>query len=461
MRRFSVWKMTCGVLVVCAVTATVAYAQGFTSLASFDGTDGEKPTYSSLVQGLNGSAYGTAYSGGAGFGTVFRITSGGELTTGHTFDGADGSTPDTALLLASDGDFYGTTVFGGAHGYGTVFKMTRWGTLTTLHSFDGADGSEPVYALIQAADGDFYGTTFSGGTSGNGTIFRITPTGSLTTLHSFDGNDGSGPLAGLVQDAYGNYYGTTYIGGVQGDGTVFEFTSGHTLTTLHSFDGTDGANPYAGLIQAGDGNFYGTTYSGGANQSAGTVFRITPTGTLTTLYNFCAQTNCVDGSTPVAGLIQATDGNFYGTTIGGGDSGDGTIFTMTSAGALTTLHSFEATDGAQPYGGLLQGTNGDFYGTTMAGGTAGDGTVFDLSVGLGQFVSLGRYSGKVGQTGFILGQGFYGAMGVSFNGTPASFTVESGTYIRVVVPTGATSGYVTVDALGGTLTSNKPFQVLP
>ena len=152
-----------------------------------------------------------------------------------------------------------------------------------------------------------------------------------------------------------------------------QLAQAQTFTTLHEFDGTDGSNPYAGLIQATDGNLYGTTSEGGANNNSsctgdtvgcGTFFKITPSGTLTTLYSFCAQSNCADGAGPTAGLVQATNGNFYGTAFSGGANGDGTVFEITPAGVLTTLHSFDVTDGENPEGSLIQTVNGNFYGTS-------------------------------------------------------------------------------------------------
>ena len=165
-----------------------------------------------------------------------------------------------------------------------------------------------------------------------------------------------------------------------GCGTIFEITPAGQLTPLYSFGFSDGAFPYAGLIQATNGNFYGTTSAGGTN-GQGTVFGITQSGQLTTLYNFCSQSNCADGSLPYAGLIQASDGNLYGTTQDGGASGYGTTFGITLDGQLSTLHSFDLTDGAYPDGGLLE-LNGDLYGTPYFGGTRLDGTVFSLPVGL-------------------------------------------------------------------------------
>ena len=207
-------------------------------------------------------------------------------------------------------------------------------TFTTLHIFDGTDGEYPAAGLVQGTDGNFYGTTGYGGattcTYGCGTIFKITPAGTLTTLHSFDYTDGEYPLGGgLVQATDGNFYGTTSEG-ANGYGTVFKITPTGTLTTLHSFHVTDGAYPEA-LVQATDGNFYGTTSFGGTAGNCtpggcGTVFKITPGGTLTTLHNFANTTT--EGAVPGAGLVQATDGNFYGTTADGGAYADGTVFSL-------------------------------------------------------------------------------------------------------------------------------------
>jgi uncharacterized repeat protein (TIGR03803 family) len=282
-------------------------------------------------------------------------------------------------------------------------------TYATLHSFDGTDGSYPEAPLIQAADGSFYGTTVNGGTNNNcsygcGTVFKITAAGALNTLYDFCSQtncaDGSFPYAGLVQATDGNFYGTTADGGANGKGTVFKITAAGTLTTIYSFcsqtNCADGSLPYAGLVQATDGNFYGTTVDGGAN-GWGTVFKITAADELTTLYSFCSQDNCADGQGP-NGLIQATDGNFYGTTSKGGAIGYGTIFKITPAGAPTTLYSFcslltTCADGAYPEAGLVQATDGNFYGTTPYGGVGSlvSGTVFKITPG-GTLTTLHTFS---------------------------------------------------------------------
>ncbi|HEV3279657.1 MAG TPA: choice-of-anchor tandem repeat GloVer-containing protein [Terriglobia bacterium] len=259
---------------------------------------------------------------------------------------------------------------------------------SSQHSFDYTDGSLPQAALVQAANGNLYGATYEGGANGNGgTIFQITPQGALTTLYNFCSRsactDGNGPKSTLVQDAHGSFYGTTYQGGAYDEGMVFKLTPSGTLTALYSFcpdsGCPDGALPAAGAVEATNGNFYGTTYGGGASD-LGTVFEVTPGGTLTTLYSFCAKTGCTDGSYPSAALIQASNGNFYGTTLFGGGSkaacsdGCGTAFEITPGGTLTTLYSFcshsGCTDGEFPSGSLIQATDGYFYGTTSAGGNS-------------------------------------------------------------------------------------------
>jgi uncharacterized repeat protein (TIGR03803 family) len=444
-------------------------AGALTTLHSFNSTDGWGP-FGGVVQATDGSFYGTTYGGGAyTHGTVFKITPAGTLTTLHSFNSTDGSTPWAGLVQAADGNFYGTTYNGGAYNYGTIFKITSAGTLTTLHSFNSTDGSYPYAGLMQATDGNFYGTTFVGGAYNYGTIFQITPAGTLTTLHSFDSTDGWGPEAVvLVQGIDGNLYGTTDGGGAYNAGTVFQLSVGlQPVTTLHSFARSDGSEPQAGLVQATDGNFYGTTVFGGA-YSYGSVFKITPAGTLATLHSFAG----TDGSGPLAELVQATDGNFYGTAEQGGfyancTDGCGTIFKITAAGTLTTLHSFAGTDGSGPYAGLVQATDGNFYGTTAYGGTSGAcgltgcGTIFKLSVGLGPFVETRPTSGKVGAAVIILVTNLTGATSVRFNGTAAKFTVVSSSEIKTTVPTGATTGSVTVVTPSGTLKGNVVFRVTP
>ena len=360
------------------VTLTVTAQSVLYSFAG--GSDGADPQ-AGLIQGADGNFYGTTYNGGAnGLGAVFQITPAGVETVLYSFArGGDGEYPSASLIQGADGNFYGTTVDGGANGAGTVFRITPAGIETVLWSFGSvSDGGYPLAGLIQGADGNFYGTTTGGGANynNNGTIFKITPAGVETMLYSFASaaGDGADPQASLIQGADGNFYGTTYQGGTNNFGTVFQITPAGVETVLWSFgSGSDGLLPYAGLIQGADGNFYGTTVAGGAN-NFGTVFQITPAGVETVLYSFGS---AGDGEYLYAGLIQAADGNFYGTTYLGGTSGAGTIFQITPAGVETVLYSFgSAGEGSNPQAGLIQGTDGNFYGTTPGGGANIFGTVF-------------------------------------------------------------------------------------
>jgi uncharacterized repeat protein (TIGR03803 family) len=392
-----------------------ANAQTLTTLYNFTGgTNGSLP---SLARGQVSTStfYGSTEFGGTsanctkGCGTIFKLTSAGTLTMLYSFSGTDGNNPDLALQ-ATDGDFYGATGQGGTDmscsygvGCGTIFKITSAGTLTTLYDFSGADGSLPALSF-EGSDSVFYGETIQGGAYTNslyypfgcGTIFSITSGGALTTLHNFDGTDGSAPVL-TIQASDGDFYGSTVEGGTDnsayypiGYGTVFKITSAGTLTTLYNFSGADGSGPSL-TIQASDGDFYGATGYGGPSANCtngcGTIFKITSAGTLTTLYNFSG----TDGSVPSLSF-QASDGDFYGMTLFGGTSancpdGCGTIFKITSAGTLTTLHDFSGADGSSPVF-AFQGSDGDIYGTTKEGGTSanctyGCGTVFKFAVGGG------------------------------------------------------------------------------
>ncbi|HEV2382744.1 MAG TPA: choice-of-anchor tandem repeat GloVer-containing protein [Terriglobia bacterium] len=265
-----------------------------TTLHSFAGypDDGGLPS-APLVQATDGNFYGTTYEGGSslvcqfGCGTVFKITPGGTLTTLHAFDGTDGSLPAAGLVQGIDGSLYGTTDSGGVNSVGTVFRITSPGnTLVTLHSFEDVDGAIPAGALVQAGSGNFYGTATSGGLDAKlcaigsnascGTVFKITSGGTLTTVHRFDGADGGHPDGLLVQATDGSLYGSTLAGGADGSGTIFKMTSGGAITTLHPFSGNDGFLAAGGLVQATNGTFYGVTLEGGTSNSClggcGTIF---------------------------------------------------------------------------------------------------------------------------------------------------------------------------------------------
>jgi uncharacterized repeat protein (TIGR03803 family) len=304
--------------------------------------------------------------------------------------GADGSQPDAGLVQDAAGNLYGTTSQGGTSGAGVVFKVTPTGTAMVLYSFTGPpDGSAPGAGLVRDLAGNLYGTTQIGGSStactqdGCGTVFELSSTGTETVLHSFVGDptDGWQPLAGLVRDVAGNLYGTASLGGTgscQGGacsfpGVVFKLSPSGTETVLYNFKGgADGGFPAAGLIQDSAGNLYGTTYAGGGASNAGVVFELIrcdsqPSGyEFKVLYSF---TGGADGSQPQAGLVRDGAGNLYGTTVSGGASGVGVVFKLTPTGTYTVLHSFTGgADGGYPLAGLIRDGAGNLYGTTNLGG---------------------------------------------------------------------------------------------
>lgn len=347
-------------------------------LVNFNGTDGNIP-YGSLIQDTDGFLYGMTYGGGsAHFGTLFKCSTSGTLTTLVNFSGAaNGAYPYGSLLVGQDGELYGMTNEGGASNYGTIFKCTTSGSLTTLVSFNGSgNGMYPDGSLIQAANGTLFGMTENGGSSDSGTIFKCTPSGVLTTLIDFTGANGAEPFGSLVQATDGNLYGMTEAGGSRHYGLLFKCDTTGTYTTLVNFNDTNGANPFGNVIQATDGNLYGMTETDTSGN--GTVFKCTTLGTLTTLFTFNGITN---GANSESSLIQAADGNLYGMTNQGGSSGNGTIFKCTTSGTFTNLITFGVTAiGYNPAGSLISATDGNLYGTTYGGGTSGyDGTIFKIN----------------------------------------------------------------------------------
>jgi uncharacterized repeat protein (TIGR03803 family) len=469
---------------VFATTIIASSAQTFTPILSFDGTDGSD-SISGMAQGRDGDLYGTTQQGGShSAGTVYRIATNGHLVTLHNFCSAtsctDGSNPSAALVLGTDGNFYGTT-FGdgnitncGAPGCGTVFKITPAGKLTTLHNFCSVsncqDGANPYAGLVEGADENFYGTTSAFGTGSLGTIFKITRGGQLTTLYTFGGMDGASPYGQLIQATDGNFYGTTSAGGTAGDGTIFRMTSAGSLTTLHNFSGKDGSTPYAGLFQSLQGiihkplgDFWGTTSSGGVN-GEGTLFTISFSGKLDTLYNFCQEKDCADGAAPYAGVVMDNTGAVWGVTSGGGSADLGMLFYTTDGHILVLVHSFCTTascaDGLQPQAAMVQHTGGTLYSTTP-NGAAGFGAIFSVANHQPAFIEALPGSGKVGATVGILGSNLSGATKVKFGSVSANFKIVSATFITATVPTGASSAFLTVVTPSKSFRSNQKFLVKP
>ena len=367
-------------------------AQTFTTVFSPNFSNGANPSAPNgavLVQGPDGNFYGTTNGGGVnngGCGTVYQLTPSGTVTTLHNFNySVDGCDPTSGLILASDGFLYGTTHF-------TIFKISLSGAFTLLYTM-AANGPNLINGLVQASDGNFYGTSSEGGTAPQGTIFKMTPSGTLTVLVNFPNTQlGTSPKAPLIQASDGNLYGTASAGGAGSSGTVFKMTLGGTASVLYTFCNTaksgscpDGSTPWTALLQAKDGNLYGTTQTGGTGGTGGhgTIFKLTLGGALTTLYNFCQTTACPDGNTPQGALIQGKDGNFYGVNSSNGMFNQaGTLFQLTPSGQLTTLHQFcsqpECADGSNPAGALLQTSDGTVYGATGSDGPNSFGTIFSL-----------------------------------------------------------------------------------
>ena len=367
-----------------------------------------------LIRTDDGSFYGTTWSGGASNkGTVFKVTPAGSLTTlvEFTDNGANnkGAGPSGSLILGADGEYYGTTVVGGSGGLGTIYKMTPGGTLTTLVEFTGNGttnkGAKPRGGLTLATDGNFYGTTSEGGSGGAGTAFRMAASGELTTLAEFtqDGSGSTGSPSAVTKGPDGNFYGITIGGGSNGDGTVFKATPTGTISTLAEFSAngpsTKGVAPSGSLTLGSDGNFYGMTPQGGTADK-GTLFRVTPAGLVSNLIEFTGNGAINKGAFPVGSLVLGPNAAYYGMTRAGGSGGGGTIFKMTAAGDLSTLVEFVSTDlsverekGVYPCGSLTLGQDGSFYGMTSEGGTSELGTIFKVT-SAGLLTKLVDFSGN-------------------------------------------------------------------
>lgn len=384
-----------------------------------------------LVKARDGNFYGTAAGNRpSDFGSVFKFTADGAITTLVSFNGTNGSIPKAPLTLANDGNFYGTTFNGGlsgdgtpTSGYGTVFRVNTNGVLTSLVSFFGTNGANPAGGLVVGNDGQLYGTTAAGGETfytdnpGLGTVFRITTTGVLTTLASFYGTNGANPLSELLWGNDGYFYGTTFAGGSNNYGTVFKVSATGNLLSLSSFSaGTNGYSPIGGLALGRDGSFYGTTSRGGWGLN-GAVFKISRSGTLKPV------TLLTNGASPSGTLLLGPDGNFYGTT----QAGDGTVFKMTTDRIVTTLVFFDFVNGSAPMAGLILGADGQLYGTTRDGGAAGSGTIFRVNTN-GTFVSLASLPGANGTS--PVGRLEAGSDGSLYGVTYQGGAADSGTVFK-------------------------------
>jgi len=456
--------------------ALFAQAQTVTFVYDFHAS-GQQSSAVSIIQGTDGNLYGSSGGGTHGQGQIFRMTPSGDLTTIYSFcakpNCPDGSLPGS-MVLGSDGNIYGVTYAGGSDvgyqlGSGTVFKITPGGELTTLYAFcptAGCTDGQAPRGVILASDGNFYGATTVGGKFSQGTIFSISPTGTFKLLHTFCSQsncaDGESPQSPPTQGIDGNFYGTAYAGGANNGGVIYQITAAGTYKVLYNFCSYQtscptGADPMGALTQDASGNFFGTTAFGGDARNNGTVFEFTSKNQYKLLHTLQGY----DGTVPQSQLALASNGAFYGVTQGGGGPAEGNIFKVTSAGVFDSFFVFRCcNEGYDPVYSLFQASNGLLYGATNYGtNPCCYGTIFSVSDNMGPLVETVPTAGKVGKTILILGNGLKGSTSVKFNGKAATFKVVSNTEITATVPSGATTGIVSVVTPTGTLNSNPQFFV--
>lgn len=425
---------------------------------------------STPVQGRDGYLYGTTVAGsGDPCGTIYRMSTSGVGGTLFDFDGTTECNPIGGLTLATDGNFYGVA-YGGTANQGVLFRFTPAGSFTVVYNFQGqGDGSSPIYAPIQASDGSLYGVTQGVNQQSPGTIYKFSAAGSVTTIFSLnmDGSHGTSFSSPVLQAGDSNLYVTSFSGGQFNCGTILKLTTAGELLSQYNFQcKKHGAYPQGAIIQATDGNLYGTTSAGGyvtkrCSEGCGTLYQLTPQGVITLVHLF-QEFDWWDANGSEGGLVEGTDANLYGVSAGGG-SGYGTIYMTSTSGTETPIWSSTCASrglGCYPETPLMQDTNGTFYGTFTRGGALEEGTLYSLDMGLGPFVTFVQPTSKVGGTAQILGQGLTGTTSVNFNGIAAStFYVNSDTSLTAVVPSGASTGPVVVTTPSGTLTSNRSFRI--
>src|ERR1035438_1509043 len=383
-------RTAAAVVLIAVLAATVpALAHTETVLYNFCSrfkcVDGAYPV-GSLARDSKGNFYGATTGGVSNYGTVFKLTPQGKETVVYAFTGkSDGGYP-FGVVRDRSGNLYGVNSIGGAYGQGTVFEVSSTGVETTLYTFGtvSGDGKQPIGTLVLDSAGNLYGVTVEGGAIGNGSMFKVSPGGTGTILHSFGGPygnsvDGYLPQAGLIIDKNGNLFGTTGYGGNNDDGVVFEYSASGEYTILANFEPTSGpALPYSSLTLGPKGVIYGTSLVGGTSD-LGTVFSLTPSGggawPVDTLYSFSAAV----GDEPQTTLL-AKNGMLYGTTYRKGEGGFGSVFELAADGTLTTLANFSGTStGSFPAGNLLMDPSGSLYGVGFEGGTVGGGVVYKVT----------------------------------------------------------------------------------
>ena len=425
-----------------------------TSLASFNQTNGGGPT--GLRVGLEGNYYGTTATGGRwGGGTFFTYSPGGGLQALAHFGSTNmdnAAAPQGRPLQLSNGAFYGICAQGGLLGAGTVWAYLGGGTLTNLFTFAITNGFQPQSSLVLAPDGSFYGTTSFGGDNDVGTIFNLNAAGHFTLLASLDATTGS-PAGDIVLGADGNIYGAAPLGGSAGGGAVFQCVPTVGASVFANFGGANGAGPIS-LLTGHDGSFYGICTNAGP-AGAGSVFRCDST---TRNVSRLAAISSPEGLSPVFNLLAGQDGNLYGLTSAGGAAGFGTVFKATLGGQLTILASFPD---APPNGPLLQGADGNLYGCCQPGVSNLHGSLYRVTTA-GVFSTLAAFSGTngdspVGRLLQLADGNFYGAtLGGGLKGDGVVFQLTPSRALNLIYsfsgPDGnSPNGSLVADPLGNLL----------
>ncbi len=453
-----------------AQTPTLTNIFSFPCNSSFVCPDGYFPD--ELIEGSDGNFYGAAAGGGTGMnsqGTIFKIMPSGDLSVIYSFaENSDGSLPNGSspgsLVEGTDGFLYGITSENGANGFGTIFKLSKTGTIQVLHNFCGtltcSDGANPGF-LMQAIDGNFYGGT--GPTDfPTSVLFRMTPSGTYKVLHTFDSKtqpDGTG-VYGMVQAPDGNLYGTTVAGEqFKPYNSLFRFDPANgRYTILHGFN-------TPGITLPGVATSTPTLTSTGelfGLQAFGQLYEISLAGKYHKIGNL-SPAGFFDGN-----ILQASDGNLWGDFLGGDCSGEGIAFSASATGSLLQSLTFDCTTiGEQPTA-MIQAADGKFYGVTLGDGGVNtnavlNGTIWSLDAGLAPpapaITAFRPASAKIGSQVVVEGNHFVGTTAVAVNGVNAAFQILSVNYIRLTVPTGATTGLIAITNGGGTMISTKSFTV--